>query len=202
MKIAIIDGSHRQKSQSTKVANFLEQRLTALVPGIETYTFHLSGNPLPLWDESIWKSDEGWKARWTPIAEQLRSSDGLIIVSPEWGGMVPAGLKNFFLLCSNAELAHKPGLICGVSAGRGGAYPVAELRMSSYKNNHLCYIPDHLIVREVDHLLNGPEAATPEEEVFRRRIDYSLVILTEYSKALKGVRESGKVNHKEFGNGL
>lgn len=202
MKITIIDGSHRLQSQSAKVANFFAKRFEELLPGTQTFTFHLSGNPLPLWDEDFGKGEEKWKKVWTPIQDQLLASDGFIVVSPEWHGMVPPGLKNFFMFCSNAELAHKPALICGVSAGRGGAYPIAELRMSSYKNNHVVYIPDHLIVREVDKLLNGPEASGPEEVIFRKRIDYSLTVLGEYATALRAVRESGKINHKEFGNGL
>ena len=51
----------------------------------------------------------------------------MAVVSPEWNGMVPSMLTNFFLLCSNNELAHKPGLLVGVSSGTGGSYPVAEL---------------------------------------------------------------------------
>ena len=67
--------------------------------------------------------------------------------------MVPAGLKNFFLCFGRNELAHKPGLIVGVSSADGGVYPVAELRMSSYKNSRICYIPEQLIVRNVESVL-------------------------------------------------
>jgi len=64
---------------------------------------------------------------WGPIAKQLKSSDALVVVAPEWSGMVPPGLKNFFLLCGADVLAHKPGLIVTVSAGLGGSYPVNSL---------------------------------------------------------------------------
>ena len=53
---------------------------------------------------------------------------------------------------------------CAVSASDGGAYVIAELRMSSYKNNRLCWIPEHLIARQVktlgneDDALNDPSA--------------------------------------------
>ena len=73
-----------------------------------------------------------------------------MVIAPEWHGQVPAGLKNFFLICGRAEVGHKPALITTVSSGDGGAYPVAELRMSSYKNNRICYIPEQLIIRNVE----------------------------------------------------
>ncbi len=45
-------------------------------------------------------------------------------------------------------------LIVAVSSGAGGAYPVAELRMSSYKNSRICYIPEQIIIRDVENVLN------------------------------------------------
>lgn len=41
--------------------------------------------------------------------------------------MVPAALKNLFLLCTGGEIAHKPALIVAVASGQGGADLVAEL---------------------------------------------------------------------------
>lgn len=77
--------------------------------------------------------------------------------------MVPATLKNFFLLC-RTELVEKSGLIVSVSTGEGGTYPVAELRMSSDKNTHLWYIQEHLIVRGVRDLFNDFERSTSEAD--------------------------------------
>ena len=67
--------------------------------------------------------------------------------------MAPAGLKNFFLL-AGSTLAHKPAMIVGVSSGRGGRYPIAELRSSSYKNTKVVYVPDHLYIDKCEDMLN------------------------------------------------
>lgn len=204
MKISIISGSHRDEAQSLKVARFVEQTLIDKTDCDETWLFSLSSNPLPLWDESIWDGDESWKARLAPISEELASSDGFVVISPEWHGQVPAGLKNFFLMWGKGELAHKPAMIVGVSSGDGGAYPVAELRMSSYKNNRICYIPEHVIVRNVESVLNqNPDDNNASaDEYFRSRFEWSLNILTAYAKALKPLRDSGVAATDVFRNGM
>ncbi|MCR4414768.1 MAG: NAD(P)H-dependent oxidoreductase [Thermoguttaceae bacterium] len=201
MKISIIAGSHRHESESARVARYVEAILRKI--GVrQTYLLSLSDNPLPLWDEGVWQETPRWKELWSPIAAELRESDGLVIVSPEWSGMVPAGLKNFFLLCGGDVLAHKPGLIVAVSASLGGAYPVAELRMSSYKNTRICYIPDHVIVRNVGQMLRGNEPADEHDASLRQRIEYSLRVLLQYAEALRRVRSSGVVDLKSFPYGM
>lgn len=201
MNIAIVAGSHRHEAESLRVAKYIEAELQKI--GVEqTYLLSLADNPLPLWDEGVWGDDPKWKTLWTPIAERLRASDGLVVVSPEWSGMVPAGLKNFFLLCDKQLLAHKPGLLVTVSASMGGAYPVAELRMSSYKNTRLCYIPDHVIIRNVGRMLHGPEPAEEQDAAVRQRLHYCLRLLLEYAKALRLVRSSGVVDLKTFPYGM
>lgn len=202
MKIGIISGSHRNPSQSEKVAHYMQGRLQA--KNIDSWLFLLADNPLPLWDQSIWDGDDEWKARLDPLKQQLTECDGFIVISPEWHGQVPAGLKNFFLMFSRFELGHKPALITAVSSADGGAYPVAELRMSSYKNNRLCYIPEQLVLRNVEKLLNDNAADNDAsaDEYFRARIDWTLEILRGYSEALAGMRERTEIFHERFGNGM
>ena len=121
MKLGIICGSHRNESQSEKVARYIERTLLEEGHCEDTWLFSLAGNPLPLWEEGIWEGDPGWQERMGPLSEQLASCDGFVIVSPEWHGMVPAGLKNFFLIWTGGgELAHKPALIVTVSVADGG----------------------------------------------------------------------------------
>jgi len=204
MKISIISGSHRRASQSEKVARFIRRTLEEKTLCEETWLFSLAGNPLPLWDESIWEADPDWEQQLAPISAELASSDAFVIVSPEWHGQVPSGLKNFFLMWGKGELAHKPALIVTVSSADGGAYPVAELRMSSYKNNRICYIPEQVIVRNVESVLNDdPAQNSPDADgYFRERIVYALGILREYGLALGKVRASGATELAKFKNGM
>ena len=203
MKVAIICGSHRDNSQSAKVARHIQNTLQSEYSE-QTWLFDLGGNPLPLWDQGVWDGDEAWKERLQPIKQELADCDALVVVSPEWHGQVPAGLKNFFLLFSKQELGHKPALIVTVSSGDGGAYPVAELRMSSYKNNRLCYIPEHVIVRHVEKVLNekAEDNDPGADGYFRERISWALNILRQYGLALKQVRESGVTATDKFNNGM
>lgn len=201
MKIGIIVGSHRENSQSSKVAKFLDARLKALNLSPQSYIFDLAGNPLPLWDESVWSNGDVWQEKWAPVAKELQSCDGFVVISPEWGGMVPAALKNFFLLTTPKEVGHKPALITAVSSGIGGSFPVAELRTSGYKNSRINFIPEHLIIRHVEGMF-GEASSGKEEDYIRERIDFALRILAEYTKALKPVRDSGVTVDKKFPFGM
>ena len=203
MHFTIVSGSHRQQSQSEKVADYVQKVLTER--NFSADILSLANNPLPLWDESIWSGDLAWQERLAPLSQQLAASDGFVIITPEWHGQVPAGLKNFFLMWTQNELAHKPALIIAVSSSVGGSYPVAELRMSSYKNNRICYIPEHIIVRQVTQVLNEnvAENEANADRYYRERIQWSLSILEQYALALKAVRAklSDLVN-EEFRNGM
>jgi len=204
MKISIISGSHRSPSQSEKVARHIEKTLDAEFDDIDPLVYTLANNPLPLWDQSIWDDDEEWKQRLAPLQQQLSDSDAFVIIAPEWHGQVPAGLKNFFLMFNRFQVGHKPALIVTVSSADGGAYPVAELRMSSYKNNRICYIPEHVILRNVESILNenAEDNNSDADGYFRERISWALGLLRGYAVALKGMRETTEIHHDKFGNGM
>ena len=204
MKISIISGSHRNPSQSEKIARYIENLLTQEFSDIDPFVYTLADNPLPLWDQSVWESDEKWNERLTPLKEQFSSSDAFVIISPEWHGQVPSGLKNLFLLFNRFELGHKPAFIVSVSSGNGGAYPIAELRMSSYKNNRLCYIPEQLIIRDVENVFNDNTEDNDQksDSYYKKRLRWCLDILQGYGKALKTMRDETKIHHDDFSNGM
>lgn len=203
MKLTIISGSHRHQSQSTKIAHYIQREIERSKLFNSTYVLDLSSNPIPFYKEK-WKHDEEMVNVWEPYHEQLETSDAFVIVSPEWNGMVPSGLKNIFLLVNHTELAHKPALIVTVSSGRGGAFPVQELRLSTYKNSFINYIPMHVIIRKCEEVLNSdePDINNKEDQFYRNRISYSLKVLKEYSKALIQVRQSGVIDVENFKNGM
>jgi NAD(P)H-dependent FMN reductase len=205
MKIGIISGSHRPASQSGKVARYIEKALQQQGLCDDTWLYDLAGNPLPLWDEGVWSGDEQWRETLTPLSDELKSCDAFVIVTPEWHGMAPAGLKNFFLMwTAGGELAHKPALIVTVSVADGGSFPVAELRMSSYKNSRICYLPEHLIIRYVDTVFNDDPAQNKPsaQEYFEDRLTYCLEMLREYALAFRQIRASGKASVQKYTSGM
>ena len=161
--------------------------------------FDLADVGLPLWSPEKKDGKGIWGETWNSISENLNNSDGFVLVVPEYGGMATPAAKNFFLLCGNGEFAHKPGLIVSVSSGNGGAYPISELRSSSYKNTHIMWIPENIIIRNVEEF--NPGAHGKNIPVWLdNRIDYVLKLLLTYASNMKPIREI--VNRKDFGNGM
>ncbi len=75
--------------------------------------------------------------------------------------------------------------------------------MSSYKNSRICYIPEQIIIRDVENVLNeaGENDESPDR-FYRQRIAWALKILTQYAVALKNVRTSGVTDMSKFKNGM
>ena len=202
MQIAIIVGSHRKDSQSAKVARFLASQLTGLGDH-SCWICDLGKDPLPLWDEEIGSDAPQWSDL-KALTENIDTADAFIMIAPEWHGMVPAALKNFFLVCGGASFAHKPALPVGVSVGPGGTYPINELRTSSYKNNRLCYLPEHLIVRNCIVVMNEDVSENDEGEhsYISERSLYCMKQLIAYADALAQVRASGAADLTPYPNGM
>jgi len=115
--------------------------------------------------------------------------------------MACPALKNLFLYAGRRELAHKPALLVGVSSGQGGAYPIAEMRSSSYKNCRLCYLPDHLIVRHVESVM-GETVTGEDDQRIRARADWSLQLLLDYANAMRDLHEKHRSPPADFMNGM
>ena len=205
MQISIITASHRPLSQSLKIANYLDQNLKQINSEIVTNVIDLQAFNLPFFNFEALKNSQILET-WNSIEKKLTESDGFIFVSPEYGGMATPILKNFFLYCSSKAkpLAHKSALLVGVSSARGGAFVISDLRSSSYKNTFVNYIPDQLIIRECESILNdnilNPENKT--DYYIKQRVDYTLKILLEYAKISKQILDLGLIDLQTYGNGM
>ena len=199
MKISIIAASHRTDSQSKKISKFLENSLIKLDTNLDLYSLDLGGAGLPLWSPDKKNGKGVWGEVWKSISDNLNKSDGFILVVPEYGGMATPAAKNIFLLCGNGELAHKPGLLVSVSSGNGGAYPIAELRSSSYKNTHIMWIPENIIIRNVEEFNPGDHGRNIPKWI-DSRIEYVLNLFLAYASNMKPLRTI--INRKDFGNGM
>ena len=199
MKISIISASHRTNSQSKKISDILHNNLLKINSDLDIYDLDLGDKLLPLWSPDKKNGKGVWGDTWKSISDNLIKSEGFILVVPEYGGMATPAAKNIFLLCSNGEFAHKPGLIVSVSSGNGGAYPISELRSSSYKNTHVMWIPENIIIRNVEEFNPGAHGDNIPEWL-DNRIDYVLKLFLAYSSNMRSLRD--KVNRKDFGNGM
>jgi len=191
MNLLIISASQRTQSQSAKVAEYI----TTCDTEFNTINhIELCKQRLPLWDgEETSKISD--KSDWLAINAQLKIMDALILITPEWGGTASPLLKNLLVMCDAADTGHKPVLLVSVVSGISGAYPIAELRMNALSNNKLVAIPDHLIIRNVEEILNTDnvisqtdKSATRRDKNIRHRIGYSLHTLLHYSQTMKSLR--------------
>tara|TARA_R110000868_G_scaffold410649_1_gene699376 strand:+ start:8100 stop:8717 length:618 start_codon:yes stop_codon:yes gene_type:complete len=192
LRTAIVSASHRPGLQSARIAHLLKDRFLAGNADI----IDLYDDALPMWDGATAATENVLKAQATAA-----NADALVFVMPEWHGMAPAGIKNFLLWCGAAQLAHKPVLLVGVSASVGGAFVIAEMRSSGYKNARLVYTPEHLILRGVADLWEDGKDADASEYL-SQRTRYALEQLLTYAEVLKPVR--GKLTEPlgDFPNGM
>ena len=199
MKISIISASHRLNSQSKRISSLLLNNLSNIDDKLYTFTLDLADAALPLWSPEKKDGNGIWGETWNTISNNLNSSDGFILVVPEYGGMATPAAKNIFLLCGNGEFAHKPGLIVSISSGNGGAYPIAELRSSTYKNTRLMWLPENIIIRNVEEFNPGAHGKNIPSWL-DNRIDYVLKLFLAYASNMRPLREI--INRKDFGNGM
>jgi chromate reductase len=117
-KIAVLVGSLRKEAFSKKTAN----ALIALAPPSLTFEI-LNIGELPLYNQDL---DETPPGQWTAFREQLKSSNGVLFVTPEYNRSVPAALKNAIDVGSRpygqSAWDGKPGAVVSVSPGAIGAF--------------------------------------------------------------------------------
>lgn len=187
MKLLIISTSQRPDSQSAKVGRYIAESSFSSPHAMGYASIHhleLCQFNLPFWDGE----EDNKGEHWPEIEQSVDEADALVLITPEWGGMASPLLKNFLLMCTREETAHKPALLISVSNGIGGTYPIVEVKMNALKNNKLVPIPDHLIIRNVSHVLNAIPEGT-RDIALRERVQYSLYMLHQYAQALAPIRQ-------------
>lgn len=196
IKVCIIVGGQREQSESRRIAGLVEKDLKQ--QGTLASVVDLQSDKLPLWEEpSKDKLTLGQKIWQDKISPKLSAADAFVIITPEYNGGASPALKNFFLYLKQ-ELAHKPALLIGLSAGHGGAYPLAELRATSHKDTFIVYMPGNVIIREVRDRLKTTNKSSEIDQQIQERLVYSLKLLEQYGIALKKVRESGVIDLNKF----
>ena len=195
LKISIISASTRSNSQSLRVSKYLQKILDKY--DVDTHLLDLNELKLPIYDDT---GEGDWKKNWQDVSKELDSSDGFVVVSPEWDGMASVGWFNL-LHYVNRELAHKPLMLVAVSSGMGGAYPIAQMKEMGQKNKHFVLVPENLRFSNVKDLFDEEGSEIIVESV-KARSEYTLKLLIEYAKVIKPIRSSKLIDFENFGNGV
>lgn len=194
MNIVVISASMRKNSQSFKVAKYVADNLVS--NDVDVKLIDLQAIDLPMYDDT-----EKDLPQLNNLIPQLSAAHGFVFVSPEWDGMMSIGLLNMYHYLGS-ELAHKPVLPVGVSASRGGAYPIEQMRQIGAKNRHFVVIPEHVIVRNVENVLNEVESVSEEDTYIRDRLNYAGGVLRAYADAMKVLQTSALIDNTKYPNGM
>ena len=131
MKIAIISTSVRTGRASHRVALYFKNYITknklakASILDLNEYQF-------PIFEERLKNLTDASKET-LQFAEEIKTTDAIIIITPEYNGGYPASLKNVIDLLY-AEWKRKPIAIATVSAGPfGGSQVVTSLVFTLWK---------------------------------------------------------------------
>lgn len=198
MKVVIISGSNRANSESSKVAGFLKKRIE-IVSKMEPHVIDLHEIPFSISpdDNYFGKKEPNFKK----ISDAIEACEALILITPEWGGSASPMLRALLIFIGRAA-SYKPALLVSVSAGRGGAFPIHELKAAGNKNNFITFLPEYLIFRGVEEMLKTDNPVNEEEKYIRARSDYAIGILEVFAKALLEIRKSGAINLEKYPYGM
>ena len=201
MKITLVSSSMRKESQSNKIGSTIKEVLDDR--SLDSVHLDLVNYHLPFFNADI-ENYKQIELVWKQISDHLANSDAFVFITPEWNGMASPLLKNFFMYVDK-ELAHKPALLVSVSSSAtNGAYPIAELRSSSFKNNHVVFIPHHVIVRNVNAVCNfdTPDKENKDDIFIHEKINHSLDELINYAYYLSKMRSEKLFDLEKFPYGM
>jgi NAD(P)H-dependent FMN reductase len=187
LEFLVIFGSVRKERRGIGLARFLVQALQAqghgatLVDPIETQ--------LPLIEKMYKEYPQGEAPEVLErLAGQIRSADGILIVSAEYNHSIPPALSNLldhFL----EEYFWKPSAIACYSAGPFGGVRAAMQLRAMLGELGMPSIPSLYPVPKVQDAFN--EDGTPKDPATNEKVVRFLSELAWYASALKAARASG-----------
>ncbi|MBW5445073.1 NADPH-dependent FMN reductase [Cohnella sp. CFH 77786] len=175
MNVAILAGSARRESASTKVARYIGKRLNAL--GHNARVFDLRETPLPLYDPDEDAVPEPARA----LAQLVAESDAVVLATPEYHGSLSGVLKNALDYLGAEEFDGK--VVLSVSAA-GGAVGVSSLThlQTIVRNLHGINCPDWISVGGDQRRFDAE--GNPLDERMRLRIENVLETFVRMSRQL------------------
>ena len=165
MKVAILAGSNRRNSASTRMARYLESRLDSL--GHSVRLFDLRETPLPLFGPD----DEEEPAAAQQLSALMKDSDAIVLTSPEYHGTISGVLKNALDYLSSEHFDGKAVLAVSAAGGAVGVSSLTHLQ-AIVRNLHGVNCPDWISVGGDQRRFD--EEGVPESDRMRLRVEHVL----------------------------
>lgn len=197
LNILIVSGSQRKGSMSFEVAKYVQRNIIEPFDDVTSTILDLSSYPFLLDHYGIGREDKIALANEKEaVLKKMYNCDAVIVVAPEWGGMLPPALVNLFLLSANGSaeglpFGHKPAFAVGISASGGGANPVSLMKAYTAKNSHLAWLPLHAIIQNVNDFVAEEWQPVVDNRFsqIQSRLSVGIKCLVIYAKQLSNVRE-------------
>lgn len=185
MNITVICGCQRKNSKCEYLSRYMVQSLKAM-RGIKPKILSFADNPFPFWKDPSCFDTKDWSKFWSPISEELRDSDGFSFVTPEPTANFATGVRNFFDLCHEHELDHKPCLVVSILSEYNKSLSLYEINSST----RMCIIPEQVVVKDTSFLSCDSDGdCVYVDDYISKKMNYSLQVLVEYTRALAAVRK-------------
>lgn len=160
--ISILSSSVRDGRKSHRVALYLQHYIKENKLA-ESEIIDLREYKFPVFEERL-RLQKNPTEMMTQFAEKIKSSDGVIIVTPEYNGGIPASLKNVIDLLYE-EWHHKPIAISTVSSGQfGGSQALATLQFVLWKM-HAWTVPASLPIASVAEAFDQEGVAADQDVI-------------------------------------
>jgi NAD(P)H-dependent FMN reductase len=146
MKISVISSSTRAGRASHRVALLLKKQIET-VSGHHVSLIDLSENELSVFEERI-KFLKEIPKHILLISQELKSSDGIIFVTPEYNGGISPGLKQLIDIFGQEEYAGKPiGVATASTGSMGGIRAALQLQqiilaIQAYPQPQMLLVPN------------------------------------------------------------
>ncbi|WII71025.1 NAD(P)H-dependent oxidoreductase [Bdellovibrio sp. 22V] len=147
----IISGTDRPDSNTLKISKYIQSVYAGL--GEQVEILDLKEMKAHLHDDVLHygKPSEAWK----PYVDKVLTSDGLIVVCPEYNGSMPGVLKYFIDHLKFPEsFEYRPVCFVGLGGMFGALRPVEHLQQVFGYRNAFIY-PERVFIQNVFKLINS-----------------------------------------------
>ena len=167
MRIGVVVGSLRRESMSRSLA----QALMPLAPA--SFEWHeLAIGDLPLYNGDL---EADLPAPWRRLREEVRASDGLVFIVPEYNRSLPGAVKNAIDIASKPNGQNcwpgKPALVLAQSSGPlGGLAGSFALKQTLAGSGALTMPHPEVYLGRIGTLFDGEGRLVPDTQEFLRGV--------------------------------